>query len=132
MENPRVIVPTMEGITTVIAAFLIFCFIKPEIVKNRTQFIAAFLGLVVIVLLYMLRLMFSGSSALQVVTAVFTGLIQIGDLILIVLFTGGLTLRQFGTDVGRAYEVIRRGEEEKEIIIPLTGQQPLPRDEPRQ
>jgi hypothetical protein len=29
-----------------------------------------------------------------------------------------------------AFEVIRRGEEEKEIIVPLTGEMPKPRDEP--
>lgn len=127
-EVTTVIVPTLEGVTTVIAAFLLFCFIKPELVKNRTQFMAAFGGLVLIVLLHGLTVM-AKYPALAVVAGVFTTLLQVADLILIALFCGGLSFRQFGSDVGRAYEVIRRGEEEKEVIIPLTGQQPLPRSD---
>ena len=35
--------------------------------------------------------------------------------------------RELGGEMRRAFEVLRRGEEEKEIIIPLTGEQPKPR-----
>jgi hypothetical protein len=32
-------------------------------------------------------------------------------------------------ELGNAYEVIRRGEEKKEVIIPLHGQQPKPKED---
>ena len=56
--------------------------------------------------------------------AFFTGILQIAAIILIVLCVGGLTVHELTGDLKNAYEVIRRGEEQKEVIIPLHGQQP--------
>ena len=64
----------------------------------------------------------------NVVFAVFIGVLQIIAVLMLVLCAGGLTLKSMAGEMGRAYEVIRRGEEEKEVIIPLTGQKPKPRD----
>jgi hypothetical protein len=38
-----------------------------------------------------------------------------------------MNFAQLRGDLGNAYEVIRRGESEKEVIIPLTGQKPKPK-----
>jgi hypothetical protein len=62
------------------------------------------------------------------------GFLQLLALLLLVLCVGGLTVRELAGDMAKAYEVIRRGETEKEVIIPLTEQVPAPRrgrgDEP--
>ena len=129
-DHVTLVTPSLEGITTVIAAFLLFCFVRPALVRNRTQFMAAFACLLGIVVLQALRMIAYNSSAIQVVTGVLTGLLQLGALVLIVLFSGGMSIGQLGSEMGRAYEVIRRGEEEKEVIIPLTGAAPRPRDKP--
>jgi hypothetical protein len=57
--------------------------------------------------------------------AVLIGLLQVLALLLLVLCVGGLTLRELGNEMGKAYEVIRRGETEKEVIIPI-GDRPAP------
>ena len=40
---------------------------------------------------------------------------------------GGLSWNELKDDMAHSYEVIRRGGEEKEIIVPLSGQKPKPR-----
>ena len=37
--------------------------------------------------------------------------------------------RELAGEFANAYEVIRRGEEEKQVIVPLTGQVPKPKAE---
>ena len=39
---------------------------------------------------------------------------------MLILAAGGLTIKQFGAEIGDAIEVVRRGESEKEVIIPLS------------
>jgi hypothetical protein len=43
---------------------------------------------------------------------------------MLVLCAGGMSLKTLAGEMGSAYEVIRRGSEEKEVIIPLTGAAP--------
>ncbi len=113
------VVATMDGVTTVLVAFLFVCLIFPSIVKNRNQYYAALAGIVLILLLHTLSLMLSKSESSVVPLGVFTGLLQIGSLLLLVLSVGGLTARQLAGDMARAYEVMRRGDTEKEVIIPI-------------
>jgi hypothetical protein len=129
------VVSTLDGVTTVLVAFLFVCLIFPSIVKNRSQYYAALAGVILILLLHTLTLMLNKSGAFLTASSVFTGLLQIAVLLLLVLCVGGLTARQLAGDMARAYEVIRRGETEKEVVIPI-GDQAGPRrrgsgDEPQ-
>jgi hypothetical protein len=69
--------------------------------------------------------MFSGSApGFQVFAGATTCLLQLVAIITLFLSAGGITLKQLGGDMGRAFEVIRRGEEEKTVIVPITGEMP--------
>jgi hypothetical protein len=59
--------------------------------------------------------------------------LTIAALVLIVLATGGLSLKDLAGEFKSAIEVIRRGESDKEVIVPLTGETPKARrTEPRE
>ena len=124
-----VVVPVMEGVTTAIVAFIFVCVIYPNLVKNKTQFYAAFVCVLAIILLHSLNTMI-GSTGFQVFAGAMTGLLQVAALVLLFTSAGGLTVKELAGELGRAYEVIRRGEEEKTVIIPLSGEMPKPRQRP--
>ena len=89
-------------------------------------------AIVLIILLDAVAHMISGKEpgAFAVVAYVFTAILQVGAIVLMFLSTGGLTARELAGDMKRAYEVMRRGEEQKSILIPLTGQVPSPKADP--
>jgi len=119
----------MEGVTTAIVAFLFVCVVFPSLVKNRPQWYAALAAIVLVIFFGALRYAFLDSSGLMRFTGFITGMLQIAAILLLILSTGGLSVRDLAGDMKRAYEVIRRGEEEKEVIIPLTGDQPRSRED---
>lgn len=123
----RLVPGTMEGVTAAIVAFLFVCMIFPSMVRNRPQYYGAFSAVLCIILLHSLNMMIQ-STGFEVFAGVMTGLLQIIAIILLFLSVGGLTVRELARDMAHAFEVIRRGEEEKTIIIPLTGQVPKPKD----
>src|SRR5688572_6124587 len=122
-------VPVMEGVTTAIVAFIFACVIFPHLVKNKTQFYGAFAAVLLIILLHSLNTMI-GAVGFQVFAGAMTGLLQVCAIVLLFLAAGGITLRELGAEMSRAYEVIRRGENEKTVIVPLSGEMPKPRQQP--
>jgi len=123
-------VPVMEGVTTALVAFIFACVIFPHLVKNKTQFYGAFAAVIGIILLHSLNTMVN-SIGFQVFAGALTGVLQVGALVLLFLAAGGITLKELGSEMGRAYEVIRRGEHEKTVIVPLSGEMPKSREERR-
>ena len=121
VQHTTAVVATLDGVTTVLVGFLFVCLIFPRMVKNRPQYYAALAAVIGIILLHTLTLMF-GSAGIMTFAAVFTGLLQIGALILLVLSVGGLSVRELAGEMADAYEVIRRGETQKEVVIPIAGQ----------
>ena len=125
-----VIVPhALNGVTTAIVLFIFACVAWPQLVKNRTQFYAAFVSVLAIILLFSLALMLRDSAGFQVLAGFIIGLLQIFAIIMLFLSAGGLTFKELTGEMARAYEVIRRGEEGKTVIIPLTGAVPKKKDE---
>jgi hypothetical protein len=123
-------VVTLDGVTTVLTAFIFVCLVLPSLVKHRQQFYAALACVAGIILMHTLNLMIGFGTLLF---GVATGALQLIALLLLVLCVGGLTVKELAGDMARAYEVVRRGETTKETIIPL-GEQPVaprrPRGEP--
>jgi hypothetical protein len=119
--TPPAIVFTLDGVTTVLTAFIFVCLIMPSLVKHKQQFYAALACVAGIILMHTLNLMLGFGTLLF---GVATGALQLLGLLLLVLCVGGLTVKELGGEMARAYEVIRRGETEKETIIPL-GNQPI-------
>lgn len=119
-----VCLPVMHGVTTAIVAFVFVCIIFPQRVKNRPQFYAAFAFVIGVILLDSIGNIWDERAAFRVFAYAMCGLFQVAAILLLFLSAGGLTWRELGSEMAHAIEVIRRGEEEEEIIIPLTGQQP--------
>lgn len=122
----------MQGVTTAILAFMFVCIVFPSLVKVRAQWYAALVGVLLIILLDAVGRMVEGSPSARVVLYVFTAILQVGAIGLLILACGGLTARELGEDMKRAYAVIRRGEEETEILIPRGDRMAQdPEDAPR-
>ena len=119
----------MEGVTTAIVGFIFVCVVLPHLVKHKPQWYAALAAVVLVILLRTVALVITPSWFLTF-TAFVTGLLQVAAILLLILSCGGLTMRELAGEMKRAYEVIRRGEEEKEVIIPITGEQPRRKDGP--
>lgn len=111
----------MQGVTTALVAFIFFCVIFPERVKNRSQFYAG-LGLICAIIVLDAISYMLGASAFRVFTYFATAVLQVGAILIMFMAAGGLSWKDLKGEMGRAYEVIRRGGEEKEVIIPLSGQ----------
>jgi hypothetical protein len=113
----------MDGLRTAIAGFLLVCLILPQIIKNRHQYYAA-LVLFITGLLFLVLAEISSNplGGFWRFCTVVDSVLDIMAFILLVMAAGGLTVRQLGGDLARAYEVMRRGETEKTVIIPRPGQ----------
>lgn len=116
----------MQGVTTALVLFLFVCVVFPNLVKNKPQYYAALVQVCLIIFLDAVSMMVSESPAGRVVVYVLIALLQIASIVLLFLAAGGITWRELTDDMKDAYEVIRRGQEEKEIIIPLTGSMARP------
>ena len=112
---------TLDGVTTGCVLFLFTCLVIPSFIKNRTQYYAAFGAILGIILMNTLALMLHNSASFQVFGGVVVGFLQIVAVAMLVLCAGGMTVKSLAGEMTHAYEVIRRGEEEKEIIVPLSG-----------
>ncbi len=114
----------MQGVTTALVSFLFVCVVFPHLVKNRPQYYAAFFVVCLIIVLDALATMLEKSAGFVVFAYVTCAVAQVVALLLLFLSAGGITWRQLAGDMAKAIEVIRRGEEEKEVIIPIGEQAP--------
>ena len=113
----------MDGVIAVLLAFLFLCIVFPSLVRNREQYYAA-LGITVGALLLQSLALAIGNERFIDVAAGLNGLLYVGVILLLILCTGGLTVRDLAGDMSRTIEVIRRGDTEKEILIPKSAQPP--------
>lgn len=123
----RGMVAGMQGVTAAIVGFIFLCVAFPRLVRNKTQFYAAVFAVVAVILFDALAYIGASSAGLRVFCYAMVALLQIMAIVVLILATGGQSLGQLSGEMGRAFEVIRRGEEEKEIIIPIGK----PEDRPR-
>jgi hypothetical protein len=116
----------MNAIPAIIVAFVFVCILFPRLVKHHAQFYTAFGLILITMLLWTIATMF-GNPPFERFISVMNGFLTIAALVLIVLATGGLSLKDLAGEFKSAIEVIRRGESDKEVIVPLTGEMPRPR-----
>jgi hypothetical protein len=118
----------MHGVTTALVAFLFVCVVFPNLIKHRAQYYAAFAMVCLMIVLDALGVAISAPSVeghivgFRVVIYFLVALLQVGAITLLFLSAGGITWRVLAGDMKDAIEVIRRGGEEKEVIIPLSGE----------
>lgn len=117
----------MHGVTTALVAFTLFCVLYPNRVKNRPQFHGAFAAICLVILLDALAFAI-GASGFRVFAYLAEACLQIAALLLLFMSAGGVSWSEMTGDMAHSFEVIRRGGEEKEVIIPLTGQRPMPKE----
>ena len=119
---PVALVSTLDGVTTVLTAFLFVCLALPTLVKNRAQYYVAMACLMGVIVCHALALVFCTLPGVVRGLAVAVGVLQLTAFLMLVLSVGGLTVKRLAGDMARAYEVIRRGESKKEVIIPIGDQ----------
>ncbi len=111
----------MHGVTTALVGFLLLALAFPKIIKNKTQYYIALVCVCLIIVLDAVAqpdsLGFTGFQRVELFVIALN--LQLISLVSLVLAAGGLSMGELASEVTGAYEVIRRGEEEKEIIIPL-------------
>lgn len=115
----------MEGVTTAIVLFIFACILFPRLVDNRAQYYIAFVLTLGIILVDALRRIWGypdAEGSIQTVSLVAIAILQVAAMVLLFLAAGGLTVRGLTKEMASAFEVIRRGETEKEIIIPIGDQ----------
>jgi hypothetical protein len=123
-------VSSLDGVTTACVLFLFTCLVIPSFIKNRTQYYAAFGAILGIILMNTLEMMLHNSPGFQVFGGVVIGFLQLIAVTMLILCAGGMSVQKLAGEMTHAYEVIRRGEEEKEVIIPLGANAPKPRVAP--
>lgn len=116
-----------DGVTTALVLFLLGALLLPQLMKSKTHYYIAFTCVLAIILVHTLMLMI-GSEKFNVFGGVITGVLQMIALVCCVLGVGGMTLGELGGEMTGAYEVMRRGESEKTVIVPLTGAVPKKKD----
>src|SRR5215212_3033141 len=89
-----VVVPEMEGVTTAIVAFIFVCVVWPRLVKNKTQFYAAFAAVLLIILLHSLSVMIYTSAGFQVFSGAAQGLLQLAAIVLLFSGAGGISVKE--------------------------------------
>ena len=120
-----------------IVGFIFVCIIFPSLVKTKPQFYMAFGVTLIILLLNVVVNMAGGGSDVKTVDItgfarflrILRDVLWIVDFILLVLATGGLSLHELSGELKGAYEVMRRGEDVKTVIVPLTGEMPKSRED---
>ena len=110
----------MEGVTTAIVLFAFACVLFPQLVSNRAQYYIA-LGLTMLIILLTAIAPVTGRGYAGI--RIFVAILQIGAILLLFLSAGGLTVRGLSRDMLGAFEVIRRGQKDKELIIPIGQEQ---------
>jgi hypothetical protein len=113
-----------DGVKTAIVGFIFVCIVLPHIIKNRAQYYMA-LATVLVSMFFQLLIVLVGSEPYQGfgrVCMIMSHLLDMLAILLLVMAAGGLSVKDLAGDMARAYEVMRRGEQEKEIIIPLPEQ----------
>src|SRR5258706_5879813 len=118
-------------LTTPLIGFLFVCLIFPKLVRNRPQFYLSFGLLVLILVLNIVARMFPGDKFVYFLSVIIE-VLRLVVFILLVLCAGGLSLHELTGEVFRSFEVMRRGDTEKTVIIPLHGQKPRQREEPEE
>ena len=102
----------MQGVTTALVAFIFFCVIFPERVRNKPQFYAG-LGLICLIILLDALSFALGASGFRVFSYFATAFLQVGAILVMFMAAGGLSWNELKDEMAHSYEVIRRGGEEK-------------------
>jgi hypothetical protein len=118
----------LEGFTTVIVAFFIFCLYRQDLIKHRTYYYATFVVLMAIIL-FNVFYYFMENTYGRGFCAVMLGLLHAGAMVLTMSYVGGVSPKQIGAEVAKAVDDVRQGPDAKKpVIVPFSGEKPKPKD----
>ena len=112
----------MQGVTAAIVAFIFVCVLFPRLIASRTQFYGGFAVALVVILLDGVGQIAAPGTSLRGFAYLTGAVLQVAAIGLLFLAAGGLTWRGLSSEMLGAFEVLRRGETEKEVIIPIGKQ----------
>lgn len=113
-----------DGVKTAIIGFIFICIVFPHVIKSKPQYYMALASVLLSMFFQILIALFASDPyhGFGSVCTIFSHFLDMLAILLLVMAAGGLSVKDLAGDMARAYEVMRRGEEEKEIIIPLPDQ----------
>lgn len=117
----------MEGLTSVIVLFIFACFIYRDLVRHRPQFYAAFACVLVVILFNTLAATILNVNFTRFVLFL-TGVLQAAAILLLAMSVGGLSASAFAGEARGALDALRRGGDDRPVIVPLTGEVPKARE----
>ncbi len=118
----------LEGFSTVLMAFFLFCLYRQDLIRNRTYYYATFACLLGIIL-FNTFYHFMENTYGRGFCAIMLGVLHAGALVLTMAYIGGLSLKTMASEIKEAAEDFRSGgEAKKPVIVPLTGKKPEPKD----
>ncbi len=121
----------MQGVTVAIVGFIFACVVWPNLVKHRPQFHAGLMLVLLIILIDAGAYVAFASGAIRALAYALIAFMQVGAILCLFFSAGGVTPVELLGGVRGAFEVIRRGEEHKEVIIPIGDQKPRPAVTPK-
>jgi len=121
----------MHGVTTALVVYQLACLAFPNLVRHKPQYYWSILFIGLIIILDAVATIFGERNPVTVLCYVFAAFFQLAAVGLLMLSTGGLTPGELAGEFKNAYEVMRRGEDTKEVIVPLSGQPATPREHRR-
>ena len=111
----------MQGVTTALVLFVFACVLFPRLIDNRPQYYVGFVCVLLIIVLDAVANLLGGSADARGVLYLGIAVLQVAAIVLLFLSAGGLTVRGLTREMAGAFEVVRRGEKTKEVIIPIGG-----------
>jgi hypothetical protein len=109
----------MNGVTTAIVLFILAALAFPGLVKRKHHYYAS-LGAVLVIILLDALAHVAKSDGFSAFAYFLSAVLQVFCIGMLVMSSGGLSVKEFGEEITNTIEVIRRGEEGKEVIIPLS------------
>ena len=99
----------MDGVITAIVSFIFVCIIFPKIVKNRPQFWASLLLVLIAFVFDNIARVTTAENSFRTFAAILNTFCVVGSILLLILSAGGLSVRDLASDIGKTIEVVRRG-----------------------
>lgn len=117
----------MHGITTILVAFVLIGTVFPSLIKDLQQF-QAVIGVTLFIILLDCIGHFAPGTGLEKLMYAVIALLQITSIFMLVLCTRGQSMGEFADSMHKTIDLVRRGGEKDEIIVPLRGEQPKERN----
>ena len=113
--------------TLPIISFIFVCLIFPRLIRHRPYFYIALASVVVAMIFNTLMIWFPVVELVRFLGG-FAQLLQVLAFLLLVMSAGELSAGDLVSGFGEAFEAMRDPDRHRPVIVPLSGDQPKPRE----